>query len=123
MTIRIKFLEGDFALCQVRDATGVNFDSEFFSLTKTPDELSLVCPTKDVPANAVKAERGWQAFRVEGQLDFSLVGILAGIANTLAEKGVSIFAVSSYDTDYILVRAEKAEEARQALAGAGYGLA
>ena len=118
--MRIQFLEGDFSVCQVRDASRVNMASAFFSLTKTPDELSLVCPTEDVPAGAAKADHGWRAFRGAGQLDFSLVGILAGLANALAAKGISVFAVSSYDTDYILVREAKEAEARNALAEAGY---
>ncbi|MDR1744346.1 MAG: ACT domain-containing protein [Planctomycetota bacterium] len=121
--MRIKFLEGDFSVCRVRDLSGVNTAAAFFFLARTPDELSLACLTEDVPADAEKADHGWRAFRVEGQLDFALVGILAGLAGTLAAWGISIFAVSSYDTDYILIKAAKADEARRALAEAGYEVA
>jgi hypothetical protein len=86
----------------------------FYSITKTPDELSLVCEENFVP-DGVKAEKGWRAFKVEGPLDFSLTGVLAGISGVLSEAGISIFAVSTYDTDYILVKKEKLEQAFQVL--------
>lgn len=123
-TVRIEFLEGDFSVCQVRDLAGVKTAaaSAYCFMAKTPDEFSLVCPTENVPADTLKRDDGWCAFRVAGQLDFALVGILAGIAGTLAERGVSIFAVSSYDTDYVLIRRDRAGDAKDALAGAGYEL-
>ncbi len=92
---------------------------EFFSLTRTPDELSVVCPEKDVPTG-VKSEGGWRALGIEGPLDFSLVGVLAAVTEPLAEAGVSVFAVSTYDTDYVLVREEKLRVAVSALHGAGH---
>ena len=86
----------------------------FFSITKTDDELSIVCSENRVPDD-IKAEKGWQAFKVEGPLDFSLTGILASLANPLAEAGISIFAVSTFDTDYLLVKSDKLNEAVKVL--------
>jgi uncharacterized protein len=86
----------------------------FYSITKTDDELSLVCSQEHVPED-VKAEKDWRAFKIEGPLDFSLVGIFASIANALAEARISIFAVSTYDTDYVLVKQDKLEQAVKVL--------
>ncbi|MGA9191833.1 MAG: ACT domain-containing protein [Anaerolineales bacterium] len=91
------------------------------SVTRTTDELSVVCLESAVPAG-VTMSGGWRALQVEGPLDFSLVGVLAEFSGALAEAGVSIFAVSTYDTDYVLVREDQLSEARHALAGAGHAV-
>lgn len=95
-------------------------DQAFFSLTRTPSELSLVVAESAVPSSAVSVEGGWKALAVEGPLDFALVGILAEISTALAAAGVSLFAVSTFDTDVILVSAEAAPGADAALAAAGW---
>jgi hypothetical protein len=92
---------------------------DFISITRTIEEISVVCDESLVPSGA-KLEKGWRAFKVEGPLDFGLTGVLASIANTLAEAGVSIFAVSTFDTDYILVRESMIEAATFALSEAGH---
>src|SRR5262249_4271687 len=89
------------------------------SITRTRAELSIVCAAAAVPAD-VTAERGWRALGVAGRLDFSVAGVLASIANPLAAAGISICAISTYDTDYVLVRAETLAAAVAALAGAGH---
>ncbi len=81
------------------------FESDFFSITKTQDELSVVCLEKEVPSGA-RVERGWKGLKVEGPLDFELTGILSSLAQPLAEAKISIFAISTFDTDYILVKEE-----------------
>ena len=78
-------------------------NSDFFSITKTCDELSIVCFQDDIPNN-INCEKDWRILKIEGPLDFSLIGILASISTILAQKGISIFAISTYDTDYILVK-------------------
>jgi uncharacterized protein len=88
-------------------------------LSRTATELSIVCPAARVPAD-VRAERHWQAIAIVGTLDFSLVGILASITTPLAEAGVSLFAISTYDTDYVLVRAADVSRAHAALTAAGH---
>jgi len=75
----------------------------FFSITRTSDELSIVCSQEYIPRE-IKCEKDWRILKIQGPLDFSLIGILASISTILAQKGISIFAISTYDTDYILVR-------------------
>ena len=88
-------------------------------MTRTASELSIVCPDASVPA-AVTAHRGWRAIAVDGTLDFALTGVLASLASPLASAGVSIFAVSTYDTDYVLVQQDALDRAVAALAAAGH---
>lgn len=91
----------------------------FVSLTRTTSELSIVCAEESVPARA-RAQRGFCAFSVEGTLDFSLVGVLSDITSCLARAGISVFAVSTYDTDYVLVRGESVAAAMKALRRMGH---
>ncbi|HEX6443559.1 MAG TPA: ACT domain-containing protein [Streptosporangiales bacterium] len=124
-TIRLRLLPGEFAVCRLPADTavpGVPEAADLYALTRTRDELSVVCPAADAPEDAV-VERGWRALGVLGPLDFALTGILAGITRPLAEAGVSVFAVSTYDTDYVLVRADALDVALEVLRGAGYEVA
>lgn len=89
-------------------------DSEFFSITRTTEEMSIVCPEKIVPSG-LKVEKGWRYLKVEGPLDFGLTGILASLANPLAEANISIFAISTFDTDYLLVKKENLAKAIKVL--------
>jgi hypothetical protein len=92
---------------------------EFFSVTRTRDELSIIIATARAPREA-KCERDWRLLMVKGPLDFNLVGIIAGLSGTLADSGVSIFALSTYDTDYIMVKQPDLDRALAALRQAGY---
>ena len=118
--MRIKKMNRDFSVCRVADYTLVNLNADYCFIEKTEEENSLVCMTEDVPANTTEREDGWKAFRIEGVSDFSLIGILAGIAGVLAEHGISIFAVSTYNTDYVLIKRESYGKALEILGGAGY---
>ncbi len=93
--------------------------SSFFSITKTSDELSIVCRQAEVHGK-MKSERNWRAIKVNGPLDFGLTGILVSLAHPLAASGVSIFAISTFDTDYVLVKQENLERAMAALESAGH---
>ena len=93
--------------------------SPFFAITRTKDELSLVLP-ESVEIESDRSEADWSCFKVDGPLEFNLVGVMAGIAGVLAEAGVSIFALSTFDTDYILVKSKQTQAARDALKTAGY---
>ena len=93
--------------------------SSFFSVTRTRDELSVVCP-EDVVPEGISRERGWRAFRLEGTFDLSMVGVLASVASPLAEAGASIFVVSTFDTDYVLVREEQLDLAVDTLRASGH---
>ena len=94
-------------------------DSPFFSVTRTPDELSIVA-LEDLVLSGTRKEPGWSSIKVLGPLDFGLTGILAGISTVLAEEGISIFAVSTFDTDYILVKKDSVPQAVKTLEKAGY---
>lgn len=85
----------------------MNFKSRYYFIGRSDEENSLVCLTEDVPDNTIIREDGWRAFYIEGVLDFSLVGILSKISTLLAENNIGIFAVSTFNTDYILVKKTK----------------
>lgn len=93
---------------------------EFFFLAKTDDEISLVCKTEDVPNKCTEREDGWKGFYINGVLEFSMVGILAKLSTLLADNGISIFAVSTYNTDYILVKSGHWKKTVNVLEKAGY---
>ena len=119
--LKIKALEGLYAIHRFSTASEIPsqvYESDFFSVTKTEDEISIVC-SESLSLCSEKSEKGWACLKVLGPLDFSLTGILAKIASSLAESGISIFAISTYDTDYILVRSEKLELAKETLAASG----
>ena len=118
--MEIKQIHENFTVCKVADYSQINLDSEYCFIGKTDEEKSLVCLTKECPSNTIEREDGWKAFRIEGVLDFSLTGILAKIANLLAERKIAIFAVSTFNTDYILVKEEYEMKALSRLAEAGY---
>jgi len=113
-------LKPDFTVCKIADVAHVGFTREFVFLGKTDEEISLVCETSHVPANATEAESGWRALRVSGVLDFGLIGIIAKISNILAQAGISVFVVSTYNTDYILLKNESFDEGITALVEGGY---
>ena len=116
----IESLNIDFTVCKVNDLSKVNFDSDFIFVGKTDNELSVVCPTADLPTNAACREDGWRAFRIVGTLDFSLVGVIAKISSLLSESGIPVFVVSTYNTDYVLVKKENEARTIEVLSGAGY---
>lgn len=120
MGLTIKRLACELSVCKVEDYSLVDVEDEFCFTGRTDEERSLVCRTEVVPANTVAREDGWRAFRVEGVLDFSLVGILAPIATLLADNGISLSAISTFNTDYVLVKAESFGRALALLAQAGY---
>lgn len=92
---------------------------QLVSVTRTPEELSITCPESDVPAG-VRAERGFVPLKLEGPLDFALTGILASVAGPLAAARISLFAISTFDTDYVLVKLERVDEAVRSLRAAGH---
>ena len=96
----------------------INFDS-FFSITNTDEEFSIVCEEKFVPKNII-SDFGWNILKILGPLDFSLVGILSKISGILAKEGISIFAISTYDTDYILVKSDKIDQTIEVLKRSDY---
>ena len=118
MTLQI--LPHKLTVCKVSNMSDIDLAQGFFFLSKTDEEISLVCETRYAPLNTAHREDGWKAFRIQGMLDFSLIGILSKITTILAENQIGIFAVSTYNTDYILVKGENFERAMSALCEAGY---
>ena len=118
--MEIKKINQEFSVRQVEDYSFVNLDSEYSFIGKTDEEKSLVCITSEVPQNVIQRDDGWKAFRLQGVLNFSLIGILSKIAAILADHSISIFAVSTYNTDYILIKKENYEKAIRTLINAGY---
>ena len=120
--ITIEITQGIYGVCRLSKEQAIPkwaIDSPFFSITKTLDELSIVCPQNNIPSD-IKCERDWKVLKVLGPLDFSLIGILASISGALAKKGVSIFAISTFDTDYILLKESSLANAIEALRQEGY---
>jgi len=118
--MEIKIIDESFSVCKVEDYSLTNLTDEFSFVGKTDEESSLVCLTRCVPSNTTHRDDGWKAMRMQGVLDFSLIGILSKISTVLAEQKIGIFAISTYNTDYILVRESNYEAALKALETAGY---
>ena len=118
--LKMDALGQEFSICKVVDYTQIDLESPFVFTGSTDEEKSLVCPTELVPQNAVKRDDGWKSLRINGMLDFSLVGVLARISTILAENSIGIFAVSTFNTDYIFVKKCNSDKAIQALEDAGF---
>lgn len=110
------------SVCKLQNTTDFDFRNDFFFFGKTDEERSLVCKTKDVPPVTLARDDGWRGFRICGTLDFSLIGILSKLSSLLAENNIGIFAVSTFNTDYILVKETNFDRALSVLSAAGYTL-
>lgn len=121
MSLTLSLLPTPFAICRLDagDPIPAWARGDFISLTRTRDELAVVCAQANVP-DGIMCERDWRALRVVGQLGFALVGVLSALAAPLANAGISIFALSTFDTDYILVKARDLEDAVRILETAGH---
>lgn len=122
INMELKKLPYHLTVCKVADTKNIDLAAEFYFIGKTDEELSLVCRTEDTPLSTTDREDGWRGIRIQGVLDFSLVGILSKLSGILAENQIGIFAVSTFNTDYILVKAEDFERAVRVLATAGYAI-
>ncbi len=118
--MELKNIDHDFTVCNVDSEDKLVTGKEFYFTGKTDEEISVVCITADTPAETTERDDGWIAFRIQDVMDFSLIGILSKISTILAENKIGIFAVSTFNTDYILVKEENYEKALQVLADAGY---
>ena len=118
--VTLEPLDVDLSVCKVEDYSGVDISRPYCFTGATDEELSLVCPTELVPDNTTAREDGWKAFRIIGVLDFSLIGILARISKILASNGIGIFAISTFNTDYILMKQENYDAGLKALKNSGY---
>jgi hypothetical protein len=114
LTLRV--LPGDLAICRLEPDESLpawvfHDEARFFSVTRTPRETSVVCAEEDLPPSIARAERGWRALEVQGPIPFDVTGVLSGLTAPLAAAGIPVFALSTYDTDYVLVRSEHLERA------------
>jgi hypothetical protein len=121
--MELKTIPYRFTVCKLMSVGDLPSDADFCFTAKTDEEISLVCKTEDVPEKTLVRDDGWKGFRIEGVLDFSLIGILSKISAILAENKVGIFAVSTYNTDYIFVKEENFDKAINALKDNGYDVA
>lgn len=118
--MELQTITHDFSVCKVADYSQVDINCEYCFIGKTDEENSLVCITENIPDNVTERDDGWKAFRIQGILDFSLIGILSKLSAILAENNIGIFAVSTFNTDYILMKKENYERALAILSSAGY---
>lgn len=118
--MKLRIIDTEFSVCKVEDYSEIELGQPFVFTGATDEEKSLVCPTALVPSNTTEREDGWKAFRIEGVLDFSLIGILSKISTLLAENGIGIFAISTFNTDYVLTKTKDFERAIKTLESAEY---
>ena len=117
--MKIEILTEEFSICRDDRKRSVDLSAEMVFISRTDEELSLVCPTNIAPDDFERREDGWRGMRICGQLDFSLIGILAKVSTALADKKIGIFVVSTYNTDYIFVKRDKLNDAVDALCEMG----
>lgn len=118
--MELKRLPYDFTVCKVKSSDDIDLGKEFTFYARTDEEISFVCKEEDCPQGTIEKDEGWKGFRIEGVLDFSLIGILSKISGILAEGKIGIFAVSTFNTDYVFVKKENFEKAMKTLKEAGY---
>lgn len=116
----LKRIAYELTVCKVADVSDIDITTDFYFIGKTNEEISLVCKTEDTPCNTIERDDGWKGFRIQGILDFSLIGILSKLSGILAQHKIGIFAVSTYNTDYILVKEGNYDKALDVLASQGY---
>ncbi|MBY2478332.1 ACT domain-containing protein [Clostridioides difficile] len=120
--MKLKLFAEEYAVCRLNNDSKIPtwIDTKnFYSITKTEDELSIVCSNNNIPSD-VKSEKEWRILKILGPLDFSLIGILSKLSGLLAENKISIFAISTYDTDYILIKEKDIKNACKILNCNGY---
>lgn len=113
--MELKIIPHKMTVCKVSNISDIDITADFYFIGRTDEELSLVCKTEDAPQNTIERDDDWRGFRIQGVLDFSLIGILSKLSGILAEHQIGIFAVSTYNTDYILVKEESFERALNVL--------
>jgi len=118
--LELKKIDKDFSVSKIQNMNGVDFNKEFVFLSKTDEEISLVCESCFVPENPIAVETGWKALKITGILDFGMIGIIAKISDILSHASVSIFVVSTYNTDYIFLKSFNYEKSIALLEKSGY---
>lgn len=118
--MKLKLLEETFAILKLPDITKINLQNKNLFIGKTEEEISLVCTIEQIPDNYIAIDKNWKCIKIIGTLDFSLIGILSKISTILANEKISVFVVSTYNTDYILIKEENTKRAIKSLQENGY---
>ena len=118
--IELQRLGSDFTVCKIDSLDVIDFTKEFVFVSKTDDEISLFCKSDNTPSNTIASESGWRGLKISGILDFGMIGVISKISNLLAANMISIFVISTYNTDYIFVKVENYEKCIQILICNGY---
>lgn len=118
--MQLKIIDKDFVIFKTENLNNIDFNNEYVFVSKTDEEISIICDKKLLPQNTTTCDYDWKCFKIEGQLDFSLIGILYSILKILADNSISILAVSTYNTDYIFVKKQNISLAKEALTVQGY---
>lgn len=122
--LKLTVLNSLYGVCRLDPQTEVpswSMQGDFYTISRTHDELSVVCQSEWIPST-IKAERDWRIFKIEGPFTFTQIGILNAVTSVLAESGISLFAISTFDTDYILVKGKDLEDAIRALRQAKHSI-
>ena len=122
MRMELQILDGEFTVCMIESVEQVDFSREFVFLSKTDNEISLVCESAYAPSFAIKSKIIWRGLKILGELDFGLVGVIAKTTSILANKNISVFVVSTYKTDYIFFNVDDFDIGLQALTDNGYAV-
>lgn len=109
--MKIKVIKREFSICKVDSLDKIDFSDKYCFVGKTDEEISVICSTKHAPQETISRSDGWRAFRLQGQLDLTLIGVLSALTDILARNKIGLMAVSTYNTDYVLVRAADLEKA------------
>jgi hypothetical protein len=120
--LKLSQLQGEYAICKLNpgsDPPEWAFDGEFYSVSRTADELSIICLYEQIPEQ-IPSQPGWRALKIEGPFDFDEIGVLASMTAPLAEAGISLLTISTFDTDYIFIQSENYQQAIQFLSTAGH---
>ena len=120
VTMELQKIECVFTICKIDNVEQVDFTRGFTFLSKTADEISLVCEAEKTPSEALEIEPGWRALKISDVLDFNMIGVIAKLSKILAEAKICIFVVSTYNTDYIFMKVEDYDRGIQALIHNGY---
>lgn len=123
--MKLKILDSTFSVVRLPPTESIPMwalNADVFSITRTDEELSIVCPSECLAINEAleDVENDWKCIKVEGVLDFSLTGILASLTSPLAENKISIFAISTFNTDYLLIKTHSIEKAKVVLENEGH---
>lgn len=118
----IKVIDQEFVVCRVETIDEINIHDEFCFVSKTNEEISLICTTRYIPSKTIEIQRGYRGFRIDAKLDFNMIGVLAKIASLLALNEISILAVSTFNTDYFFVKNAKLGKALDVLKANNYDI-